>query len=67
MLEMGLRRAAMLAGTVLSAVTGGMAGLVFALTRDHGLAQTVLSYQAGSFLSVMAFLAMAHRLALRRN
>ena len=57
----------MLAGTVLSAVTGGMAGLVFALTRDHGLAQMVLSYQAGGLLTVMAFLAMAHRLAWRRN
>lgn len=57
----------MLAGTVISAVTGGMAGLAFALTRDHGLAQTVLSYQAGGLMAVMAFLAMAQRSSLWRN
>lgn len=57
----------MLAGTVLSAIAGGVAGLAYALTRDHGLAQTVLSYQAGGMMAVMVFLAMARRPTPRRN
>ena len=57
----------MLAGTVLSAVTGGMAGLVYALTRDHGLVHTVLSYQAGGMMAVVVFLPTCQRPTLRRN
>lgn len=57
----------MLAGTVVSAISGGVAGLAYSLTRDQGLVQTVLFYQAGGVMAVMAFLAMAQRPALRRN
>lgn len=57
----------MLAGTVVSAVSGGVAGLAYSLTSDHGLVQTVLFYQAGGVMAVMAFLAMSQRPALRRN
>lgn len=49
----------MLAGMVVSAVLGGIAGLCFALTRDHGLAQAILAYQLGGMIAVLTFLAGA--------
>ena len=49
----------MLAGTVVSAVMGGMIGAAFSITSDHGLVQTLFSYQIGGMAAVMAFLALA--------
>lgn len=49
----------MLAGTVVSAVMGGMAGLVFAVTRDQGALQVLFAYQAGGMLAVLAFVTAA--------
>lgn len=51
----------MLAGTVVSAVMGGLAGLAVAMTRDHTLLQTLMSYQLGGGLAVLAFLAVVRR------
>ena len=47
----------MLAGMVASAVTGGLVGLGYALTQDHGVVQTILSYQLGGFIALLTFLA----------
>ncbi|MCF8511221.1 MAG: hypothetical protein K9G43_07230 [Rhodobacteraceae bacterium] len=55
----------MLAGTVLSAVMGGMAGLAFAMTRDHGIVQSVLAYQVGGLSAVLAFVTIAWPQAAR--
>ncbi len=56
--------AALLAGTVISAVMGGLAGLAFALLHDHGVVQTILSYQFGGLLAVLAFVtSVVHPLA----
>ena len=49
----------MLAGTVMSAVMGGLAGLAYALSQEHGIMQSVLAYQFGGMIAVMAFLASA--------
>lgn len=64
---MGGVGAAMLAGTVVSAVLGGVAGLAFAVTRDQGLVQTVLSYQIGGLVAAMAFLTLSQRQARLRG
>lgn len=57
----------MLAGTVVSAVMGGAAGLIVALLHQHGLLQTFFAYQLGGGLATMAFLAAALRPELWRN
>ena len=57
----------MLAGLVVSAVMGGLAGMGFALSHERGLLETVLAYQIGGLLAVMAFLALARPVSLRRN
>lgn len=48
----------MVAGTVVSAVIGGVAGLLFADAHDHGLVQTVLAYQIGGTIAVLGHLAL---------
>ncbi len=57
----------MLAGVVVSAVTGGMAGLVFALGNDQGLLGTLLAYQLGGLLSVLGFITLSPPLQMRRS
>lgn len=47
----------MLAGTVVSAVLGGLAGLCLAMVQDHGVVQSLLAYQLGGMIAVLAFLA----------
>jgi hypothetical protein len=59
--------AAMLAGLMVSAVTGGLAGLAFALSQDRGLFQALLSYQIGGLVAAMAFLALCYPVAARRS
>lgn len=49
----------MLAGTIVSAVLGGIAGLVYAVTQDQGIAHGLLAYQMGGMIAVLAFIALA--------
>ena len=57
----------MLAGIVVSAVLGGLAGLAFSLSHESGLLETLLAYQIGGLLAVMAFMALARPMRLRRS
>ena len=57
----------MLAGIVVSAVMGGLAGLAFSLSHGSGVLETLLSYQIGGLLAVMAFLALSRTASLRRS
>jgi len=57
----------MLAGIVVSAVIGGLAGLAFSLSHESGLLETLLGYQIGGLLAVMAFVALARPMRLRRS
>lgn len=57
----------MLAGTVVSAVMGGLAGLAFALSQDHGVVQSILAYQLGGLVTVLAFLTGAMMPVARRG
>jgi hypothetical protein len=59
--------AKMLAGIVVSAVMGGLAGLAFSLSHGSGVLETLLSYQIGGLLAVMAFLALCRTASLRRS
>jgi hypothetical protein len=59
--------AKMLAGIVVSAVMGGLAGLAFSLSHESGLLETLLAYQIGGLLAVMAFMALARPMRLRRS
>ncbi len=63
----GPDEAKMLAGLVVSAVMGGLAGMGFALSHERGLLETVLAYQIGGLLAVMAFLALSRPVSLRRH
>lgn len=49
----------MLAGTVVSAIFGGMVGLACAALQGHGVLQCLLSYQIGGIVAVLAFVAMS--------
>lgn len=49
----------MLAGTVVSAIFGGMVGLACAALQSHGVLQCLLSYQIGGIVAVLAFVAMS--------
>lgn len=49
----------MLAGTVVSAIIGGMAGLTYAVSHGHGLVEILLSYQIGGGTAVLAFVALS--------
>lgn len=57
----------MLAGMVVSAILGGMAGAVYGLMNDHGLIQTILTYQIGGLIAVMGYVAFAHPSAPQRR
>ena len=46
---------------------GGLAGMAFSLSHDRGLLETLLAYQIGGLLAVMAFLALARPMTLRRT
>jgi hypothetical protein len=59
--------AAMLAGTVVSAILGGMAGAAYGLLHDHGLMQTLLTYQIGGLVAVLAFYSVAQPVAPQRG
>jgi hypothetical protein len=59
--------AKMLAGIVVSAVMGGLAGLAFSLSHGSGVLETLLAYQIGGLLAVMAFLALSRTASLRRS
>jgi len=56
-----------LAGLVVSAVTGGLAGLAFALGNDQGVLGALLAYQIGGMMSVLGFIAMAQPAQARRS
>lgn len=64
---MGPNGAVMLAGIVVSAVMGGFAGLAFAVSHEQGLMQSLLAYQLGGLLAIMAFVALARPVSQRRN
>jgi hypothetical protein len=49
----------MLAGVLVSAVIGGIAGFCFSLLQGPGVVQMLLSYQIGGMIAVLAFLALA--------
>lgn len=49
---------ASLAGAVVSAIFGGLAGLAYALSQDHGVLHSILSYQVGGMAAVLAFVAI---------
>lgn len=49
----------MLAGIVVSAVMGGFAGLAFAVSHEQGLIQSLLAYQFGGLIAILAFFALA--------
>ena len=57
----------MLAGIVVSAVMGGLAGLAFSLSHQSGLIETLWDFQIGGLLAVMAFMALARPMRLRRS
>lgn len=57
----------MLAGLVVSAVTGGVAGFAFALGNDQGVIGALLAYQIGGFVSVLGFLAMCQSPQLSKS
>lgn len=57
----------MLAGIVVSAVMGGLAGLAFSLSHESGVLETLLAYQIGGLLAVMAFLTLSRTASLRRS
>jgi hypothetical protein len=59
--------AKMLAGIVVSAVMGGLAGLAFSLSHESGVLETLLAYQIGGLLAVMAFLTLSRTASLRRS
>jgi hypothetical protein len=56
----------MLAGTVVSAVSGGLAGLMFAIGQDFGLVQALVAYQAGGLIAVLGFVTLAQPVSLDR-
>lgn len=62
-----VNEAAMLAGLMVSAITGGLAGLAFALSHDRGVFQILLSYQIGGLVAAMAFLALCYPMVARRS
>lgn len=49
----------MLAGVLVSAVIGGIAGLCFSLPQGPGVVHMLLSYQMGGMIAVLSFLALA--------
>lgn len=49
----------MLIGVLLSAISGGMTALIFALAGGHSLARVIASYPLGGMLAVASFLAMS--------
>lgn len=57
----------MLAGTVVSALIGGLAGLAFSITQEHSLLQTLFAYQIGGLVALTTFVAAAQPFALRRD
>lgn len=57
----------MLAGSVVAAIMGGLAGLAYAMSQEHGVLQTVLSYQIGGMLAVLAFVATTARVSPHRS
>lgn len=57
--------AKMLAGLIVSAVTGGMAGLALALSLDHGVFQALLSYHLGGVVAATGFVSMSLAVAQR--
>lgn len=59
--------ALMLAGTIVSALIGGLAGVAFSVTRELGLLQLLLSYQIGGLVAVMAFIATLHSAPSRQE
>ena len=65
--HIGSDGAKMLAGLVVSAVMGGLAGMGFALAIGRGVLETLLAYQIGGLLAVMAFIALSRPIILRRG
>lgn len=49
----------MLIGIVMSAISGGMTALTFALFAGHSLERVLISYPLGGMLAVAGFLAMS--------
>lgn len=57
----------MLAGTVVSAIFGGMAGLSYGVLNDHGLLESLLAYQLGGLVAVLTFFSLAQPVAAQRR
>jgi hypothetical protein len=48
----------MLIGMLMSAISGGMTALMFALAGGHSLAHVLVSYPLGGMIAVASFLTM---------
>lgn len=48
----------MLAGFVVVAVGGGLAGLAYAVQNDHSLFSSVLAYQLGGLIAITGYVIM---------
>ena len=46
----------MLIGVLISAVTGGLAGMALSVAQGHGLVRLLVSYPLGGILAVIAFI-----------
>lgn len=57
----------MLAGVVVSAIVGGMAGAMLAISADHGFLQTLLSYQLGGMIATLGFVFLSFPAVLRSS
>lgn len=57
----------MVAGTIVAALIGGAAGVVFSSAHNLGLLHSMFSYQLGGFLAVAAFLALMQSSSLVQN
>jgi hypothetical protein len=49
----------MLIGVLLSAISGGMTALMFAMAGGHSFGRVIVSYPLGGMLAVASFLAMS--------
>ena len=51
----------MLLGLLISAISGGITGLVVSMMHGNGLLPTLLSYPLGGMLAIMTFAAISLR------
>ena len=48
----------MLAGAVVTSVLGGILGLAYGISQDHGMVQTLVAYQIGGLATLTAFMSL---------